>query len=72
MVGQLLGENLAYKCKIPDRFHYALTLTFRDWWSNNTWSINSNIQMALPTLLNSISNLSIPKVEVPGAFVWRH
>lgn len=67
-----LGVSLASKYNIPYRFHRTLTFVVSDWWSNNCWNVNSNTQLAFPSLLNTISRFSILDIDVPDALVWRN
>lgn len=68
------GEILAFKYKILDKCHYSLPLKIDDSWSNNTWSFNSNVLLALPNLLTTISPFSISKMEIEDSLarkIWK-
>ncbi|XP_058783003.1 uncharacterized protein LOC131657648 [Vicia villosa] len=67
-----LGQSLASKFHIPEKFHFALTSEVSDWWINNSWSIRNNIQLAFPNQLHSIFAVTIPDVEIEDLFIWKN
>lgn len=67
-----MGETLANKFHVPEKFHNSLTSKVRNWWNNNSWSISSNIQTALTGLLSTICNVSIPEVDAQDTLFWKN
>lgn len=66
-----MGETIASKFNVHDKFHKNLTSMVSDWWTTQGCSINDNIQMTLPNLLNTISTIVIPDFNVEDTLVWK-
>ncbi|XP_058734177.1 uncharacterized protein LOC131605902 [Vicia villosa] len=66
-----VGETLASKFKVTGLFHNSLVSKVRHWWNSEAWSINTNIQTAIPDLLSTISKFSISDLS-PDLLAWKN
>ncbi|XP_058757247.1 uncharacterized protein LOC131630489 [Vicia villosa] len=68
----LIGEPLACKFNIPEKFHATLTPKVADFWMNNQWTFHDNILLARPNLLASTSGFYISELDKEDTLVWKN
>ncbi|XP_058763566.1 uncharacterized protein LOC131637017 [Vicia villosa] len=63
------GEILAFKYKIPEQFHSNLKNYAANYWTNNSWALHDNIQLAFPGLLSLISYFSVADLAFEDSLI---